>query len=100
MSALVLGEVMPAVSLIGNVGQLVIDEQGRRWCMVGARRGFRRAACGWVYGDRVTDVVEPVRAFDTVTALEAWEAAHVPADSDPTPAHGMVRPLLAGWSWR
>lgn len=94
-----LGEVVPPVALIAEVGQLVVDELGRRWCMVGARCGFRRDGGGWVYGLRGGQV-EPVFSVSTLAVLEAWEAEHVPTDPDPTPAHGLVRPLLAGWSWR
>jgi hypothetical protein len=92
-------EVNDATSLL-SMADLIVDGTGRRWCMIGNRSGFTRDPSGnWLFARRgdhpfLTDTHQPVTSISTIAALDDWETAHIPTDTDPTPAHGVARPAL------
>jgi hypothetical protein len=77
----------------------ILDRSGR-WCMIGTRNGFIRHHGCWWYATRqpvgaprlLVEVAAPV----LLAGLDGWELDRIPADTDPTPAHGMPRPHVSG----
>lgn len=77
-----------------EVGRRRVDAGGRVWCCVmGDHYGLTRHQGGWWYGRLQGDTfparflteIEPAAA----AGLEEWDAATCPADTDPTPSHGI-----------
>ena len=69
---------------------LTVDEYGVTWCEVSPGVGFRRLGGHWHFGTignpaSLTAVTVPA----TLMVLDRWAARHL----DPTPPHGIVRPL-------
>ena len=98
---MVVGEYAPNTDVIGR-GVMVLDQQGRRWCMLGDRWGFHRRPDGsWVHARRADPDVDPVVVTtpSTVRALEAWEAQHLGLDRDPTLPAGIARPVIVQVAW-
>lgn len=78
-----------------ELGVLVVEPHGRRWLMIGDRRGFTRSATDrcWWYGDRFnprTTELTQVTSTYVIAALDAWELTVVEVDSDPTEPHGIT----------
>lgn len=60
-------------ALMVSSGVLVVDQDGRRWCMLG-RHGFTMSNGVWWWGSPAGLLCE-VTTASTVAALEAWCAA-------------------------
>lgn len=83
------------VDMIEFATTRVVDPAGRVWARLGRNYGFTRLDGVWVYAP-FRPVVRPmvrITAPAALAALDRWEIATTPCDSDPTPAHGIPRLL-------
>lgn len=95
----VVSGVSPLAALFVLHGRRVTDAAGRVWCCVmGSHYGLTRHEGGWWYGRLEVPGCRPRFMVElppaTSAALNVWELASIPADSDPTPPHGIGRPAV------
>ena len=88
-------------------GRRVVDSEGRVWCCVfGEHYGLTRIDGVWWFARRASArskalgvgwwPMKPMREISnssTLAALDRWELANTPTDTDPTPVHGIPRPM-------